>query len=755
MAFPPILLVPVETGEDALHLAGLWVPLAHQKGARVYFVHVAPPGFNASPGNAPQDVVQSAVDLARSHRVDADGDVVTGYNVPAVLREQVSTLKPFLMLLRWSKETPAHPGARLGAVLDAFLESPPCDVLVVRGDVPHEGPLRILIPTAGGPNVPLAVHTAHALVQERGGEVVLLYVRVPGREEELSPEERFRASLGDLAGSPEFTTRVVEARGPVQGILQEVKRGYDLLFVGAPEESILQRAILGDVPRRLIGRSPIPVVIAKRRGARHIAYARRVFTWADSLVPNLNEQERLEVSRRLMESTRTDVNFTVRMALAAIIAALGLLLNSPAVIIGAMLVAPMMSAILAVGLGVTIGNGRLVRMGLARVMEGASLAIGLSALVAILDPLARMTPELLARTRPTLLDLGVALASGLAGGYAFSRRDVQEALPGVAIAVALVPPLSTTGIALALGEWRAAAGALLLYLTNMVSIAGAGGVIFLLVGFRPPMVSVWASQHLRVFWRGVVGIVALFMLILLPLGWLTYTEVAHARLQQSIAVAVHQGVKDLGNVRLVKYTWEKGQKGEIHLEVQVQTRDTLQYEDVLALQEHVSERLGRPVGLKVVVVPVFELDPRFPPTPTPTATPTLTPTPGPSPTPTATPTLTATPSPTPTRTRTPTATPTLSPTPTQTPTPTINLTPTSTPTPTFAPRLGVISRTGGARVRLRSEPGGNTIALLPEGTVVIVLGEPQEHNGLLWIPVRDAAGREGWVAADYVEMGAR
>lgn len=750
------LFVPLETEEDVNLLAGIWAPLARQEQAPIYFAHVVPPLAPPEAEKKARHLVATAVQQAEALGVNARGDVLVGYDVAAVLRERVSALKPFLVLLRWSELEPALPRAPMGAILDALLEAPPCDVLVVRGKVPTSRPLRILIPTAGGPNVPLAVRIARSLALATGGEVVLLYVRTPRGKvgEGPSPEERFQATLGEFAGDPVFTTRVVEARGPVQGILQEAKKDYDLLFVGATEERLLHRVLAGDVPRLLAQRSPIPMAIAKRGGRRPLAYARRALTWMDNLIPDLSEQERVDLYKRLKESARADLDFHVRMALAATIAALGLLLNSVAVIIGAMLVAPLMSAILAIGLGVVVGDGRLIRLAIVRVLQGAGLAVLLSLFVAWLDPLAQITPELLARSRPTLLDLGVAVASGLAGGYAVSRKEVQEALAGVAIAVALVPPLSAIGIALALGAWREAAGALLLYLTNMISIIGAGGVIFLLVGFRP---RVWSSIRLRVFWRGLAGIVLLFALILTPLGWLTVREVSHARLQRAIGQAVEQSISEMGRMRLVKYTWREDRKGAIRLEVEVQTLENLRYADVLTLQDAISARLHRPVGVKIVVVPVIELDPRFPPTPTPpptpSPTPTFTPTPGPSPTPTPTATSTPSPTPTATATATATATPSPSPTPTRTPTPPPTRTPTPSPTPTFAPRLAVISRTGGRGVHLRAEPGGAIITALPEGAVVVVRGEPVQAGGRWWIPVRDTSGREGWVAAEYVDTG--
>ncbi len=746
------ILVPAASTAEVVALAGIWAPLARAESRPVLFVHVIRP---AEPWHRSREqaahLLQEAVDLASSLNVAAETQIISGYDVATALREVIADVKPALLLLHWDAATLADRRERLGRVLDPLLDNPPCDVLVMRGDLPPNGARRILIPTAGGPNVALAARVARSIARATEGRVTLLYVRTPPRpgREVMPAEEVFRVTMGDWAGDPIFETRVIEAKGVFQGILKEAQSGeYDLLFVGATEEGILRRVLVGDVPRRLAAQSPIPVGIAERKAPRTRTVARRVIRRVDALLPKLAEHERVELYRRLQESTRAHLDFNVRMALSALIAALGLLLNSPAVIIGAMLVAPLMSAVLAIGLGVALGDARMVRRAAYRTAQGGLLAVFISLGVAWLDPLAEITPEIAARARPTLLDLGVALASGVAGGYALSRKDVQEALPGVAIAVALVPPLSATGISLALGKWRVAAGAFLLYITNTVSIAGAGGLVFLLVGFRP---YIWSRVRLRVFWRGVVGMTLLLLLVLVPLVWLTQENIAEARLRRALDDAVRSAVDDVvaGGI-LVGYTWDEEDNGAIRLDVQLQAQRSLSYREVTQLQDAIAAQLGRPVGLKIVVIPVFALDPKVPPTPTPTPTHTPTPTWPPSATPTPvfspTPTATFTPSPTATPTNTPTPTPSPTSTPTATPTPTVTVT--LTPVPVLAQ----VSNTGARGVFLRAWPGGPVVGALAEGALVWVVGEGVEADGLVWLPVRDVQGNEGWIAAAYLHM---
>ncbi|MFN8631104.1 MAG: DUF389 domain-containing protein [Chloroflexota bacterium] len=161
------------------------------------------------------------------------------------------------------------------------------------------------------------------------------------------------------------------------------------------------------------------------------------------------------------------MTFTVLLALASLIAAFGLYQDSVASIIGAMVVAPLGGAIMAFAGALVTGRSRWVAISFLQVALGAlmTVAIGYAVSALLPDPLG-LTPSLTARTQPNLLDLGVALAAGRAGAYVAARRTGADALPGVAIAVSLVPPLATVGICLELGRLDGAGGALLLFLTT-------------------------------------------------------------------------------------------------------------------------------------------------------------------------------------------------------------------------------------------------------------------------------------------------
>jgi uncharacterized hydrophobic protein (TIGR00271 family) len=170
------------------------------------------------------------------------------------------------------------------------------------------------------------------------------------------------------------------------------------------------------------------------------------------------------------------------------IATFGLVLNSPAVIIGAMLISPLMGPIMATGLSLAAGDLYLAIKALTNLVTSVSIAIGLSAFFVWLLPFHSATTEIFARINPNLLDLGVALFSGLAGSVVVCRSSGAggvTALPGVAIAVALMPPLCTMGFGLGSGaNMRIMGGAGLLFLTNLVAIVSSAFLVFLLTGMN-------------------------------------------------------------------------------------------------------------------------------------------------------------------------------------------------------------------------------------------------------------------------------
>ncbi len=224
--------------------------------------------------------------------------------------------------------------------------------------------------------------------------------------------------------------------------------------------------------------------------------------------------------------------FLALMAFASVIASVGVVVESTAVVIGAMLIAPLMTPLMATALSVPFGWPRRLRRSAGIALSGITLAIIVGALVGAMVPRTvdvASNTEILARISPTVVDLAIAVAAGAAGAYALARRDVSDSLPGVAVAIALVPPLTVVGLCWQQGEWSAGNGALLLFVTNGIAILLAGGLMFVLVG-AAPIERISASQQ-RVQ-TALFGLVSLAIVVVMLLA-LNGTQLAQADLARA------------------------------------------------------------------------------------------------------------------------------------------------------------------------------------------------------------------------------
>ena len=291
--------------------------------------------------------------------------------------------------------------------------------------------------------------------------------------------------------------------------------------------------------------------------------------------------------------------FVTLMGLSVALAVLGILANSTAVVIGAMLIAPLMNPILAMSASLVMGWPRRLRRSATVVALSALGAVLTAAAISLAVP-GRPDPlpqELLARTGPNLMDFAVGLAAGAAGAYAHVRRQVADAVAGAAIAVALVPPLSVVGITLQLGEMTLALGALMLFLINVTGIILSGVFTFLLSDFVPghPLRAGRATLALALRWTAIVVIV-----VSLPL------QLGRAQFRPL--------TESSGEVRQMVEEWAGGEDSSIEIvELAVDVEDGVAEIDlVLAspgptpsihrLADTLVEELGRPVEMDLQTV---------------------------------------------------------------------------------------------------------------------------------------------------------
>lgn len=220
-----------------------------------------------------------------------------------------------------------------------------------------------------------------------------------------------------------------------------------------------------------------------------------------------------EINPLMQRAALPSVGFFVMLALATVIATFGLIANSAPAIIGAMIIAPLMAPIMGLSYGLVTAEGRLICRSIATVIAGVCVVLAIAYVSTRVIGLRITGSEVLNRTAPTTLDLGVALAAGAAAAFSYTRRNIANSIAGVAIAVALVPPLAVTGIGLALGRKAVtgtgeslgdfglsaggtdiAVGAFVLFLTNLLGIVAIAILVFV-------------SQRYGIWRKALVGLV--------------------------------------------------------------------------------------------------------------------------------------------------------------------------------------------------------------------------------------------------------
>jgi uncharacterized hydrophobic protein (TIGR00271 family) len=202
------------------------------------------------------------------------------------------------------------------------------------------------------------------------------------------------------------------------------------------------------------------------------------------IIVRLTPERRQEIFDEVKTLSTATPAFFIMVVISTIIASYGLLANSTAVIIGAMLVAPLMGPIFGVALALTVGDSKLLGRSLLSELAGMLLVIIIALIIGLVPIRLGFGSEIIARTQPTVYDLLIALASGIAGAYAMVDERLNATLPGVAMAVALLPPLATCGLSLAAMRWHWALGSLLLFLANFLSIHVVAAAVFGIFGVK-------------------------------------------------------------------------------------------------------------------------------------------------------------------------------------------------------------------------------------------------------------------------------
>lgn len=371
-----------------------------------------------------------------------------------------------------------------------FLRFVPCEVVFCFGLQANNDLTRVVVGTATGPHGRSAVRLAADLAKQNEDGFTALRINPEiGPDASRVGARRLDDLLRRYLGKESDTIRrrVLVDDQVESGIRRALEtQPADLLLLGASRVGLFGSHIAGGVGAHLSRGDDGPAIAIVSSGSPlRNRFLGLVEGTIERLVPQIEREDRVALVDRIQSSSQWDFDFCALMVLSTLIAAIGLIQNSAAVVIGAMLVAPLMTPLLGLGLALVQGNPVLARTSIRSIGFGVIVSLLVGTLVGLVTPgFVEPSREMIGRGGPGMLDLFVAFASGLAAAYASSRPGLLAALPGVAIAAALVPPIATSGLGLSLGNFDLAFNSFLLFVINMFTIVLASMTSLWAVGLR-------------------------------------------------------------------------------------------------------------------------------------------------------------------------------------------------------------------------------------------------------------------------------
>ena len=314
----------------------------------------------------------------------------------------------------------------------------------------------------------------------------------------------------------------------------------------------------------------------------------------------IDDDRQKKVYSEIKESAKGDFDFFVLTIFSGIIITLGLVVDSSAVVIGGMLLAPLVWPILALSLGIVKGRSKLIQDSSFTLLKSTLLIFVIAVIIGIISPsYALKGTEFLSRTSPTIFELFIALAAGFVGAFVIAYPKIGAAIAGVVVAAALVPPIAVMGISVSHGNISLAGGAFILYLSNLIAVTFSASVLFFVARFKGP--SSESGQERR---KSNMCWTLLFLLVLMiPLFLITSNTVKENKQQKIVreivgatipeAVVTNVSVDDKSEISIVNIT--------------IQYSESLTGNQISDLEDILSKKMNKEIISRITVVPIIKL----------------------------------------------------------------------------------------------------------------------------------------------------
>jgi len=475
---------------------------------------------------------------------------------------------------------------------EALVQNSPCKTfLVLNGEKKPDEIKRILFITTGHVHDRTALSLLNDFSEKNNSKITIASVEdETGAKEGKVSEQTIKSLLHDVGLDEEnFELKVVVNRIRHRGI-KKCYDDHDMVVAG--QDSIKHLLLLEQTLTK-----PTLAIIKRIPPLR----LKSLVEW----LPRINPSDHADLIYDLRQGSKWGPDFVIMLGLAAAVSTLGLMQDSPAVVIGSMLLAPLMTPMMGLGLALAQANIRLMFLSLKSILLGFLLTVSISFILGLITPSGETLPqEVLARGTPNILDLMIALFAAGAAAFAMARPNIIGAIAGVAIATALVPPACSIGISLAYGEFLNAFGAALLFFANLVAIIAASSFTFSILGIISDRA---LRRDRRVARFAKIGLVAVMLLLFGPMSKTLMSTIAEGKnvtasypVTTAVARAVNERVHQDEDVEVILMARSRSESGVI---IHIASKNDLPKSYASELKQIVRQEMNDPdIPIQVVAV---------------------------------------------------------------------------------------------------------------------------------------------------------
>jgi uncharacterized hydrophobic protein (TIGR00271 family) len=326
--------------------------------------------------------------------------------------------------------------------------------------------------------------------------------------------------------------------------------------------------------------------------------AAKINSWLQKKASLINHKA---VIKDIYQEVEISVGYFLLLTIANLIALGGLVTDSPPVIIGAMLISPLMGPILNVGFAFLTGDKLIWTKSVKKISISIILTLMVAAIATYLSPLKEITHEIITRTRPNLYDLAIAFFAGTAGAAAMcTKKNYLTIVPGVAIATAVIPPLSVSGFGIGTGNFNIFFGGLFLFFTNFVAIILSTCAVFYFYGFRPVKI----TEEMAQLKRRMIFLGTVLLVISIPLIYTLQQSISEMRLTNSVQQALKNEFNKKGSSNISTFDYSKNRDGSMEVNAIVNTVNYLKESEIDSAQKNMGDYLKRNIKLNLEQVKV-------------------------------------------------------------------------------------------------------------------------------------------------------